>query len=73
MVGRAQFEMGAHEGARVTWEAVRDVDGDDDLDANTRLATIYQKLGDLVASDLAVQRALKAAELAGTIAPSCWR
>ncbi len=64
-VGRAQFDMGAHDGARITWEAVRDLDGDNDLEANTLLATIYQKLGDLVASDLAVERALTAAEAGG--------
>lgn len=57
-VGRAQFALGAHEGAQVTWEAVRGLAGDGDLEASTRLATIYQKLGDLVASDLAVRRVL---------------
>ena len=64
-VGRAQFNMGAHEGARVTWEAVRDIDGDNDLEANTLLATTYQKLGDLVASDMAVQRALTFVQAGG--------
>lgn len=64
-VGRAQFDMNAPEGARITWEAVRDLDGDDDLESNTLLATIYQKLGDLVASDLAVERALSVVEAGG--------
>lgn len=59
VVGRAQFALAAHEGAIVTWEAVRDVDGGDDLEANTLLATSFQKVGELVASDLAVQRAVK--------------
>jgi hypothetical protein len=58
-VGRAQFRLGAHEGAKVTWEAVREVEGAEDLEANTLLGTIYQRLGDLVRSDEAVQRALK--------------
>jgi hypothetical protein len=30
-VGRAQFQLGAWEGARITWEAVRELDGEDDL------------------------------------------
>ena len=49
----------------VTWEAVREVDGGDDLEANTLLATSYQKIGELVASDQAVQRALKNARAEG--------
>jgi len=62
LVGRAQFALKAHEGARITWEALRDIEGDD-VEANLLLATIYQRLGDLTRSDLAVQRALKAKDL----------
>jgi Tetratricopeptide Repeats-Sensor len=62
VVGRAQFALKAYEGARITWEALRGVEGDD-LEANQLLGTIYQRLGDLTRSDLAVQRALKAKDL----------
>ena len=58
LIGRAQFQLNANPGARVTWEAVREVVGDTDPEANTRLATIYQRLGDLTRSDQAVARAL---------------
>lgn len=58
IVGRAQFAAHAREGAKLTWEAVREVDGEDDLEANICLGTVYQKLGELVSSDLAIRRAL---------------
>jgi hypothetical protein len=62
VAGRAQFTLKAYEGARITWEAVRKIEGDD-LEADQLLGTIYQRLGDLTRSDLAVQRALKAKDL----------
>jgi hypothetical protein len=62
VVGRAQFALKAHEGARITWEALRDIEGDD-LEANQLLGTIYQRLGDLTRSDLAVRRALNGKDL----------
>ena len=58
LVGRAQFNLRALMGARRSWEGVRDFDLDD-LEANQKLATIYQRLGDLSKSDVAVERALK--------------
>jgi len=58
LVGRAQFNLRAFMGARRCWEGVRDFDPDD-LEANQKLATIYQRLGDLSKSDVAVERALK--------------
>ncbi|MCI0388877.1 MAG: hypothetical protein MOB07_08955, partial [Acidobacteria bacterium] len=58
LVGRAQFNLRAFMGARRSWEGVRDFD-QDDLEANQKLATIYQRLGDLSKSDVAVERALK--------------
>lgn len=64
VVGRAQFRLKAFEGARDTWEAIRDLDSED-LEANTLLATIYQRLGDFTRSDQAVQRVLKKTDLAG--------
>jgi tetratricopeptide (TPR) repeat protein len=57
VVGRAQFDLKAHSGARMTWEAIRN-HHPDDLEANTKLGTVYQKLGDLTKSDQALKRAL---------------
>ena len=57
VVGLAQFGLKAFQGARATWEAVRNFDPND-RDANTRLGTIYQRLGDLTRSDQALRRVL---------------
>ncbi len=57
LVGRAQFNLKALEGARATWEAVRKIDPLDE-EANTLLGTIYQRLGDLTSSDQALRRVL---------------
>src|SRR5215212_1744306 len=57
LVGRAQFDLKAFEGARATWEAVRNIDLLDE-EANTLLGTIYQRLGDLTSSDQALKRVL---------------
>jgi len=57
LVGRAQFNLKAFEGARATWEAVRKQDPLD-VGANTLLGTIYQRLGDLTSSDEALKRVL---------------
>ena len=58
LVGNAQFRLKDWSGAKVTWQAVRDFD-DMDVEANTLLGTIFQRLGDLVSSDQAVERALR--------------
>ncbi|UCD80488.1 MAG: hypothetical protein JSW26_03390 [Desulfobacterales bacterium] len=58
LIGNAQFRLKDWPGARVTWEAVRQYD-DMDLEANTLLGTIYQRLDDLVRSDQALERALQ--------------
>ena len=58
LVGHAQFRLKDWPGAKVTWRAVRD-DNDMDVEANTLLGTIFQRLGDLVSSDQAVERALQ--------------
>lgn len=63
-VGAAQFDLGDHDGARTTWEEVREYDPDD-VEANTRLATSYQKLGDLTRSDEAVRRVIENPEVQG--------
>ena len=57
LVGRAQFKLKAFEGARATWEVIRK-NNDQDVEANTLLGTIYQRLGDLTSSDLALKRVL---------------
>ncbi|MGD2188057.1 MAG: hypothetical protein PVI71_18145 [Desulfobacterales bacterium] len=58
LIGRAQRNLHDWQGAKATWEAVREYD-DMDLEANTYLGTIYQRLGDLVMSDQALERALQ--------------
>lgn len=58
LVGHGQFALKDWAGAKVTWQAVRDYD-DMDVEANTLLATIFQRLGDSVSSDQAVERALQ--------------
>jgi hypothetical protein len=63
-VGVAQFDHGAFDAARITWEQVRTYDGND-LEANRRLATIHQKLGDLTRSDQAVTRVLENRNIRG--------
>lgn len=57
IAGTAQFRLKSYEAARASWLAVRDYDATDP-EANQRLATIYQKLGDLTQSDAAVDRVL---------------
>ncbi|HEX8653043.1 MAG TPA: tetratricopeptide repeat-containing protein [Pyrinomonadaceae bacterium] len=57
VVGRAQFDTKAHEDARDTWEAVRVYDPND-KEANLRLGTIYHRQGNLVESNIALQRVL---------------
>ncbi|HLE83759.1 MAG TPA: hypothetical protein VJG13_05420, partial [Thermoanaerobaculia bacterium] len=61
-VGRCQVKLKAHDDARITWERIRDVPGGD-VEADIRLATVYQRLGDLVRSDQALERALAATGL----------
>ena len=56
-VGTAQFDLDARVGAKVTWEHVRKLEPHD-LEANIRLGTIYERLGDLVRSTEALDRAL---------------
>jgi hypothetical protein len=62
LIGNAQFRCKDWQGAKVTWLGVRDYD-ESDVEANTFLATIFQRLGDLVSSDQAVERALHNQEL----------
>lgn len=57
MVGRAQCNLRAYAGARETWEWLRDW-RPDDIEANQKLATIYQRVGDLTRSNQAIQRVI---------------
>jgi tetratricopeptide (TPR) repeat protein len=61
-VGRAQFRLKAFAAARSSWERVLEF-SEDDVEANLLLATIYQRLGDLAASDHAVQQTIASSEL----------
>jgi Tetratricopeptide Repeats-Sensor len=58
LVGKAQFKLKDWTGAKASWEAVRKYDKMD-LEANTLLGTIYQRLDELVRSDQALERALQ--------------
>lgn len=58
VVGRAQSELSAWADARATWESIRDK-RPDDAEADLRLATVYQRLGDAAASNAAVERVLE--------------
>jgi hypothetical protein len=58
LVGRAQFDLKAFEGARATWEAVRQLD-ESDAEADTLLDTIRRRLGDLPRSDRAGRNAAR--------------
>jgi len=62
LIGHAQFRLKDWTGAKVTWCAVREYD-DKDVEANTLLGTIFQRLKDRVASDQAVERALENKEI----------
>lgn len=56
-VGGAQFDIKALVGAKETWEAIRKLEPDD-LEANIRLGTVYERLGDLTRSTQALERGL---------------
>jgi hypothetical protein len=60
VVGRALLLIKSYGAAKTAWESLRRLD-DYDLEANTALANIYQRLDDLVSSGQALERALKLA------------
>jgi hypothetical protein len=62
LVGNTLFGMKHWELSRAVWESVRD-HNPFDLDANLLLGTIYQRLGELVRSDQALERALKSPKI----------
>jgi hypothetical protein len=57
LIGRAQFDRKAWQDARATWEAIRAV-LPQDSEANLKLATIFQRLGDINLSTEAIERVL---------------
>ena len=57
VVGRRQLRLKAFKAAKETWEFIRRHDPDD-IEANTWLATIYERLKELTLSDQAVERVL---------------
>jgi len=71
LIGKAQFKLKDWQGARATWEAVRKYE-DTDLEANTFLGTVYQRLGDLVRSDQALQRALQDRDMSRSDRAELW-
>ncbi len=62
VIGRAQMNMNSFEGARMTWEAVEKANPQD-IEANTWLGTVYQRLGNLAQSDQALARVLTDEEI----------
>ena len=64
LVGRAQFDLKAYREAKASWEALYKLNPQEP-EANQRLGTVYQRLGDLDASDLALQRVLSNKKVAG--------
>jgi hypothetical protein len=57
VVGRAQFHVSAWSDARETWESIRS-SRPDDTESNLMLATVFQRLGDPIASTAAIERVL---------------
>jgi hypothetical protein len=55
LIGRAQFDLRAYREAKTTWEQLYKLNPLEP-EANQRLGTVYQRLGDLDASDQALQR-----------------
>jgi hypothetical protein len=60
VVGRALLLIKRYGAAQTAWESLRKID-DYDLEANTALANIYQRLEDLTSSDQALERAFRVA------------
>jgi hypothetical protein len=62
LVGNTLFQMKCAELSRVIWERVRERNAQD-LEANLLLGTIYQRLGHLVRSEQALERALNSPKI----------
>jgi tetratricopeptide (TPR) repeat protein len=57
LVGRAQFDLKTYQMAKITWEKLYALNPEDS-EANQRLATINQRLGDLDSSEQALLRVI---------------
>ena len=64
LIGRAEVDLGAWTQARDTWEVIRSA-RPDDVEANLRLGTVYQHLGQYAASSMALGRVLEQQHLSG--------
>jgi hypothetical protein len=64
LIGRAQFDRKAWQDARVTWEAIRAA-WPQDSEANLKLATILQRLGEISLSIGAIERVLADRDFSG--------
>lgn len=62
IIAKAEFDLKSLSGARDTLEAIRRIDPQD-LEANLLLGTVYERLGDLVSSTQALERALTREDL----------
>ncbi len=60
VVGRALLLIKRYGAAKTAWESLRNLD-DYDIEANTALGNLYQRLDDLTSSDQALERALQVA------------
>jgi tetratricopeptide (TPR) repeat protein len=58
LVARAQFDLKAHRQAKETWEELSRLNPSE-VEANQRLGTCYERIGDLDASDLALKHVLE--------------
>jgi hypothetical protein len=57
LIGRAQFDLSAWSDAKETWEWIR-ANRPEDFEANLKLGTIFQRLGELGPSSIALGRVL---------------
>jgi hypothetical protein len=60
-VGRAQFSLKSNAGARETFEWLKEL-RPDDIEVDHRLASIYQRLGDVTRSTMAIQRVIASSQ-----------
>jgi hypothetical protein len=71
VVGDAQFELGSWPDAKATFEAIRKL-RPKDTDANLKLGTVLQRLGDLSGSTAALELVLKRADLSKRDKAEAW-
>ena len=71
LVGTAQFDLQAWRDARATWDSIRRL-RPDEPDADLKLGTILQRLGNVAASSEAIERVLERFELAPDRRAEAW-